>query len=301
MTPASPGNATAVASAKVSGARKGGAKSACAKDARSSSGPTEPARRRALERGRPDARGLEHGAREVRLEGHRGALLEKRAEDLVAGVRVDAPLARRRDRRSGIEPEAGRVGEQVAHRRAGRAGRLVEVEDPFLGGDEDGAGGRELRDRRPPRRARRRRHAPRARRLATTTATDACGAGQSSIAASAPHATRYYRRAADAHLVGLALRAHGGLLPGCGRRRPHLRRRNGAGHARRSRSARRLVRPDEAVPRDHRRPRSPRRARAWRMSCGRGSTSSMRRSSTGSPEPTARRSPRCARRTRRSS
>ena len=156
MTPTSPGNATAVASAKVSGARKGGAKSACANAARSSSGPTRPAAAVPSSAVAADARGLEHGAREVRLEGHRGALLEQRAEDLVAGVRVDASLARRRDRRAGIETETGRVGEQMAHGRAARAGGLVEVEDPLLGGDEDGAGGRELRDRRPPRRARRR-------------------------------------------------------------------------------------------------------------------------------------------------
>ena len=77
-----------------------------------------------------------HVAREVLGERHLGALLDERCRDFEAVVRIDAPLARPGDRRPLLEREPGRVREQVPERRAGRARRLVEIDEPLLGGDE---------------------------------------------------------------------------------------------------------------------------------------------------------------------
>ena len=48
-----------------------------------------------------------------------------------------------------LERQPGGVREQVPERRAGRPGRLVEVDEPLLRGDEHRDRGRELRHRRP--------------------------------------------------------------------------------------------------------------------------------------------------------
>ena len=56
------------------------------------------------------------------------------------GGRVPAWLG---DRGQTLEGQAGGVGKQVAQGRAGRAGRLVEVDDALLGSDQR----RERRDR----------------------------------------------------------------------------------------------------------------------------------------------------------
>ena len=63
----------------------------------------------------------------------RGDVLAEHAEAL---VRVDAAAAGRRDRHGAVEREPGGVREQVPHGRARRAGRLVEIDDTLLGGDE---------------------------------------------------------------------------------------------------------------------------------------------------------------------
>ncbi len=52
-----------------------------------------------------------------------------------------------------LERQAGRVREQVADGRSGRAGRLVEIDDPFLRGDERRERGDRLRHRRETNRA----------------------------------------------------------------------------------------------------------------------------------------------------
>ncbi len=69
------------------------------------------------------------------------------AEDGEALVGVDAAPAGPRDRARALERETGGVSEQVTHRRAGRPGRLVEVDDAFLGGDERRERADGLRDR----------------------------------------------------------------------------------------------------------------------------------------------------------
>src|SRR6266508_3768225 len=96
-----------------------------------------------------DPERLEHRAGEVVGERHLSAAGDVVGEHLEAGVRVDAPLSGPRDRLVALEREPGGMGEQVPDGRARRAGRLVEVDRGFLGGDEDGERGRELGHGRP--------------------------------------------------------------------------------------------------------------------------------------------------------
>ncbi len=86
---------------------------------------------------------------EVVGERHLGALFHERGGHLEAVVRVHAPHARPRDRRALIERQPGSMREQVAERRAGRPGRLVEIDEPFLGRHEHRNRRRELGHRRP--------------------------------------------------------------------------------------------------------------------------------------------------------
>src|SRR5205085_476852 len=58
-------------------------------------------------------------------------------------------LPGRSDGRRPVERKSGGVREQVAHRRAGRAGGLVELEETLLRRDENGNRRRRLRDRGP--------------------------------------------------------------------------------------------------------------------------------------------------------
>ena len=90
------------------------------------------------------ADGLAHVLGELHL-GTPGDVLRQHPERL---VRVDAALSGTSDRDLALERQAGRVREQVADGRAGRAGRLVEVDDPFLRGDERRERGDRLRHRR---------------------------------------------------------------------------------------------------------------------------------------------------------
>ena len=87
--------------------------------------------------------------REVLGERHRRPLGDQRGRDLEAVVRVDAPRAGTRDRRTVVERQARRVREQMAKRRSRRARGFVEVDDPLLRGDEHRDCRRELRHRRP--------------------------------------------------------------------------------------------------------------------------------------------------------
>ena len=79
-------------------------------------------------------------------EGHLGAIREVCGEHAEPFVRVDPAPSRARDRLLSLERQTGGVREQVPHGRAGRACRLVEVDDSLLGGDEKGKGGDGLRD-----------------------------------------------------------------------------------------------------------------------------------------------------------
>ncbi len=88
-------------------------------------------------------------------ERHLGVLGDMSGEHAERLVRVDATVARTGDRLAPLEREPGRVREQVANRRARRAGRLVEVDDPFLRGDERRERGNRLRHRGEPNGARR--------------------------------------------------------------------------------------------------------------------------------------------------
>ena len=71
------------------------------------------------------------------------------ASDEVARVRVDAALAGLAERLRRVPREAGRVREQVPHRRALGPGRLVEIQHAFLGRDQRRVGGEQLRHRAP--------------------------------------------------------------------------------------------------------------------------------------------------------
>ena len=82
----------------------------------------------------------------VLREGHLRPLGELGREHAEAFVRVDpAPLGRR-DRLRALEGQAGGVGQQVADGRSRRAGRLVQIDDSFLGGHEHRQRGDRLRD-----------------------------------------------------------------------------------------------------------------------------------------------------------
>ena len=72
-------------------------------------------------------RGLERLARPLR---------DERAEGVVPRVRVDPARPGRGERRLALEREARRVGEQVSDGRSGRTGRLVEVEQAPVRGDQ---------------------------------------------------------------------------------------------------------------------------------------------------------------------
>ena len=114
------------ASARAARARARAGRRAC----RTAPEPGEPVEPRSIPSGPSTA------ARSTRRTASRRASDDRLGRDLEAVVRVDPPRARARDRRAVVERQAGRVGEQVPQRRARRAGRLVEVDDPLLGGDE---------------------------------------------------------------------------------------------------------------------------------------------------------------------
>ena len=106
---------------------------------------------------RPDGRRVEPETerRDDRLpdvvrERHLRALRDVLAEHAEALVRVDAPPPGRRDRGHALERQPRRVGEQVPNGGPGRPGRLVEVDDALLGGDERRERRDRLRDRRQP-------------------------------------------------------------------------------------------------------------------------------------------------------
>jgi hypothetical protein len=62
----------------------------------------------------------------------------------VAGVGVDAALARPGQRLRRIPREAGGVSEQMSHRRSFGTGRFVEIDRALLGRDQCRVGGEKL-------------------------------------------------------------------------------------------------------------------------------------------------------------
>ncbi len=100
--------------------------------------PGRAAQLRAHPQGAEDRRG------QVLRERDLGPLADMGGKRLEALVRVDPPLAGTPDRRAFVKGEAAGVGEQVTHRRAGRPGRLVQVDRPLLDRHEHGERGRRL-------------------------------------------------------------------------------------------------------------------------------------------------------------
>ena len=145
--PARPGNWTLVASARVSARTSVGASSSRAKRSDVVERRVDVGRRRAAELGaEPERR--EHGCVQVLGERHLRRARRLRPRRLEADVRVDPPRARPGERRPvALEREPRGVREQMADRRSGRAGRLVEVDGALLGGDEAREGGHQLRHR----------------------------------------------------------------------------------------------------------------------------------------------------------
>ena len=144
-TPSSPGNWTAAASSSVSARDRAAARAARARRERD----RRAGRRRPSPAEPASWKPPSHTCAKYVGERHLGPLGDESAEHLETRVRVDAPLPGLRDRRACLERQPRRVREQVPHRRAGRAGRLVEIDDALLDGDEHGDRGCELRHRRP--------------------------------------------------------------------------------------------------------------------------------------------------------
>ena len=241
----------------ASPARPGSARAARDRRRRSASGPQIPSdgRPRSSQPDRP--RGLEDGGLQIVGEGHLRPLGQELAEQVEAGVRVDPPL-----------PGPGQIGASPSNgspeawaRRcrtvdARRAGRLVQIEDALLGGDQSRVRREELRHGRPAEDALGR---P-ARGSDAVGAHDRHGRGRAPARSrSAPDASTVGDTsgggAPDRHL-GLSVRARRGLL---------ARRRVGdrvwvagsrADHGGRRRPARRRVRPGaSAASRSSARPR----------------------------------------------
>ena len=91
----------------------------------------------------------EDGLGEVLGKGDLGPSRDVLREHVEAVIRVDPPRAGAREGRTGVEWQPACVCEQVAYRRAGRAGGLVELERSLFRGHERRQCGRELRHRRP--------------------------------------------------------------------------------------------------------------------------------------------------------
>ena len=214
------------------------------------------------------------------------------AEHVEAGFGVDPPLAGLG--RSGCRPSSGRPGgvrEQVPDGRAGRAGRVVEVDRALLGRDQAGERRHRLRHGRPAELA-------------------------SSVARAPPARTR--RRDSDGDMLGrpaprrFATRPrrldtrewNGSSSPPARRTSPSRgsRARCASGHTCSSPGTAPVMpdgeelppgrlRPGEALPRDHRRRARARPALARSTSSARASSPRAPTTSRRSPAPTARSSP----------
>ena len=145
-----PGSTTVVAAASVEGSMIVGARSSAPSARRSARVPDAPVAGEPAVWAPAMPIGSSTPARGVLVEGHAGPCPQVRAEHLEAGVRVDPAGARRRHRADRVVgPEPGGVGEQVADRRAGGPGRLVEVDRALLERHQHGERRDELGDRGP--------------------------------------------------------------------------------------------------------------------------------------------------------
>ena len=93
--------------------------------------------------------GFEDNGPQHRLEGVPHSLRNKRPERVEPAVRVDAASPWGRDRGHALERQPRRVRQQVADRRPGWSGRLVEVDAPALDLGQDSQRRRQLGDRSP--------------------------------------------------------------------------------------------------------------------------------------------------------
>ena len=155
----------------------------------------------------------------------------------------------------------------------GGPGRLVEIDEALLGGDEHRDRGRELRDRRP----------LEAVPVVAVRSPRPPGDDGGRVLALPPvdlpqglHERRDYRGGPPPHLLGRRVRGARRLLARRARRRPRVGLRDGADHARRRRPACRRLRAGAGLPRRSSRARSSRRARRSTTSCARASTSPTR-------------------------
>ena len=143
--PPSPGNTTVVASASVSGATSVGSSSSRPNAARSDSVPRDTCRGTAAQLGALQGERVEDRRLQVLGERHPRPFGEQLAEEVEAGVRVDAPLTGPGDWQVALERKPGGMGEQVAEAGPRGAHGFVQVEDTLLGRDEHRVRGEELR------------------------------------------------------------------------------------------------------------------------------------------------------------
>ncbi len=181
-------------------------------------------------------------------------------------VRVDATAAGRCDRSRAVKGQPGSVREQVAHRRARRSCRLVEIDHSLLRSDERRECADRLRDRREADGVTRV-AAGRERRRRARHPAAANGTSQESIwRRASTFDQRYYRGdGAPPDLGTLAVRAGRRLFTRRRRRLDRSRRRHRADRARRLSDSGRRLRTGASLPLDHR--RSARRG--WRERRGR--------------------------------
>ena len=232
---------------------------------------------------------LADGRAHVVGERHLGPRGDVLAEDAEALVGVDAAAPGRRDRHGAVERQPRGVGEQVPHRRAGRPGRLVEVDDALLGRDERRERADRLRDRREADRRGACRRASRSWPSAPVTPAAANGTSQPSIWRRASTAGRYYPGDGTPPDLGtFAVRAGRRILAGGRRGLDGARRRHGPDPARRLADARERLRAGAALPCDHRRGARASRLVGRRTSSAPGCSSPTPRTGATSRAPTAR-------------
>ena len=177
-------------------------------------------------------------------------MLTEHGEALVG---VDPAPARRRNRRRPLEGQPGGVREQMPHGRAGRPGRLVEVDDALLGGDE-------RRERADGLRHRGERNGAERVAAGRDRAVGAGDAGRRERDVPAVDLAQSLQRGAilpghgaPPDLGPLAVRSRCRLLAGGRRGLDRARRRHRADPARRLADARKRLRAGAALPGDHRR------------------------------------------------
>ncbi len=136
-TPTRPGNATVVAARTVAGADQRRPEQLRRQRGEVADRPVEALRRPLLQARVVHPERRQDPLAEDRLERPARPLPDQRAEGVEPRVRVDPPRPGRREAGLALEREPRRVGEQMADGRSRRTGRLVEVEQAAVGGDQD--------------------------------------------------------------------------------------------------------------------------------------------------------------------